>query len=293
MEQSPMTRKDTIFEQFLAPFFKTFLIDGEEIKKYYESRDWERESDRFRQPHVEYPKYYVSQNFHGIENGYLNPSAAFSYDPVTQYVLPPNEGWVRQELLDRIRCQPRRILDLGCGTGSTTRLLKQKFPNAEVIGVDLSPYMLAVAADKAQQAGLDIQFQQHNAEQTTFADVSFDLVTASLLFHETPPSVSCRILEECFRLLKAGGEVLILDGNQGTLRQTEWLSNIFEEPYIRAYGAGSVDAWMGMAGFGDVRTDDVWGIHQVSRGLKPLAYAAEGGADEPDWAGEMPAPQPI
>jgi ubiquinone/menaquinone biosynthesis C-methylase UbiE len=268
-----MARQDTIFERFLAPFVKTFLIDNEKIKQYYESRDWEQESDRFRQPDFAYPKYYTAQNFHGIDRGYLNPSAAFSYDPVTQYALPPNESWVRQELLDRIRCRPRRILDLGCGTGSTTCLLKQKFPDAVVIGVDLSPYMLAVADDKARGLGLAIEFQQQKAEHTTFADASFDLVTASLLFHETPPSIACQILEESFRLLKAGGEVLILDGNQVAIRQTEWLTEIFEEPYMLAYAQGSVDAWMGMAGFGDVRTEDVWGVHQVSRGVKPLSYS--------------------
>jgi ubiquinone/menaquinone biosynthesis C-methylase UbiE len=281
-------RKDTIFEQFLAPFFKTFLIDSDQIRQYYESRDWEAESDRFRQPDFEYPKYYA-QNFHGIEKGYLNLGAAFSYDPVTQYVLPPNELWVRQGLIERIRCQPRRVLDLGCGTGSTTRLLKQKFPNAEVVAIDLSPYMLAVADDKARQAGLKIQFQQGKAEQLSFPDSSFDLVTASLLFHETPPAISCQVLEECFRLLTAGGEVLILDGNQSALRRSEWLTQIFEEPYINVYAQGSVDAWMGMAGFGDIRTDEVWGVHQVSRGVKPLGYSSV--ERETTWTDEMLVPQ--
>jgi ubiquinone/menaquinone biosynthesis C-methylase UbiE len=281
-------RKDTIFEQFLAPFFKTFLIDSDQIRQYYESRNWEAESDRFRLPNFEYPKYY-SQNFHGIEKGYLNLGAAFSYDPITQYVLPPNEQWVRQGLIDRIRCQPRRILDLGCGTGSTTRLLKQKFPNAEVVAIDLSPYMLVVADDKARQAGLTIQFQQGKAEQLSFPDRSFDLVTASLLFHEIPPAISCKVLEECFRLLTAGGEVLILDGNQSALRRSAWLTQIFEEPYIQAYAQGSVDAWMGMAGFGDIRTDDVWGVHQVSRGVKPLGYSAI--ETEPIGTDEVMMPQ--
>jgi ubiquinone/menaquinone biosynthesis C-methylase UbiE len=283
-----MARQDTIFERFLAPFFKTFLIDDEKIRQYYNSRDWEAESDRFRQPNVAYPKYYTSQNFHGIDRGYLNLSAAFSYDPVTQYALPPNESWVRQALIDRIRCRPRRILDLGCGTGSTTCLLKQKFPAAEVMGIDLSPYMLAVADDKARTMGLSIAFQQQQAEQTPFADGSFDLVTASLLFHETPPSVSCQILEECFRLLKAGGEVLILDGNQVMIRQTEWLTQIFEEPYMRAYAEGSVDAWMGRAGFGDVRTEDVWGVHQVSRGVKPLTDGEVAIEFATEWRDEVP-----
>ena len=265
-------RKDTIFEQFLAPIFSNFLMDREALLRYRNSKDWEQEGDRFRQPNFVYPEYYRSQHFHGIEKGYLCADAAVTYDPVTKYVLPPNEEWIRQELVDRIRCQPRRILDLGCGTGSTTLLLKKAFPEAEVIGIDLSPYMLVVADDKAKKAGLKIEFCQGNAEQTGFPEASFDLVTASLLFHETPPEVSCTILRECFRLLKVGGEVLILDGNQSGLRWADWLTEIFEEPYIKAYAAGSVDAWMGAAGFGDVRTEEVWWLNQVTRGVKPIPY---------------------
>lgn len=269
-----MPRKDTIFEQFLAPIFKHVLIDQDTLLTYYKSIDWNEESDRLRNPTLTYPAYY-NQPFHSIEGGYLNIDAALSYDPVTQYVLPPNEALVRQGLLDRIRVQPHRILDLGCGTGSTTLLLKQRFPQAEVIGIDLSPYMLVVAADKAQKAGLAVQFCHANAEQTGFLDNSFDLVTASLLFHETPPEISRTILQEAFRLLQPGGEVAILDGNQATLRQVGWLSEIFEEPYIQSYAAGSVDAWMGTARFADVRTDDLWWIHQVTRGIKPMVDAPQ------------------
>lgn len=264
-----MARQDTIWELFLSPVVR-FFINEEELKRYYQSIDWQQESDRFRRADVTIPAYYSSQNFHGIEKGYLNPGAAVSYDPVTQYVLPPNETLVRQGLLDRIRVKPRRILDLGCGTGSTTLMLKQAFPQAQVIGLDLSPYMLVRAEDKANKAGLDIQWRHGNAEHTGFPDASFDLVTASLLFHETPPAVTQAILLECFRLLTVGGEVLILDGSQKTLRNLDWLNNIFEEPYIRDFAAGSVDAWMGKAGFEAVQTDEIWGIHQVTRGVKPL-----------------------
>ncbi len=267
------TAKDTIFERFLAPIFQNFLIDRAALMDYHNSRDWEKESDRFRQPDWVYPAYYESQNFHGIEKGYLTLSAAITYDPITQYVLPPNEQWVRQALIDRIRCQPRRILDLGCGTGSTTLLLKRQFPDAEVIGLDLSPYMLAIADDKARTASLPILFQQGNAEQTSFTSSSFDLVTASLLFHETPPYVARRILRESYRLLRSGGEVLILDGNQATLRHTEWLAEIFEEPYIKDYAAGNTSDWMRAAGFGYVQTEAIWWVQQVTRGVKPLPDA--------------------
>jgi ubiquinone/menaquinone biosynthesis C-methylase UbiE len=261
--------KDTLWERFLAPVVR-LLIDEKALQQFYESIDWEKESDRIRNPTLTYPSYYSSQNFHGIERGYLNPGAAVSYDPVTQYVLPPNETWVRQGLIDAIGGKPRRILDLGCGTGSTTLLLKQAFPQAEVIGLDLSPYMLVMAEYKAKKAQLDIQWRHGNAEETGLPNAGFDVVTAALLFHETPPAVTKAILRECFRLLVAGGQVLILDGNQKTLRLVDWLNDIFEEPYIKDYAAGSVDAWMGAAGFEAVCTHDVWGLHQLTQGIKPI-----------------------
>ncbi len=262
-------RKDTIFEQFLAPVVWLF-VDEKAMRQLSHSIDWETESSRLKRPDLEYPDYYITQNFHGIEGGYLTSGAAVSYDPVTQYALPPNETWIRQELIDEIRTQPRRILDLGCGTGSTTILLKQAFPSAEVIGLDLSPYMLVMAEYKAKQAGLEIQWVHGTAEQTGFASNSFDLVTASLLFHETPTAIAAAIALESFRLLQSGGQFLILDGNQKTLRHTEWLTQVFEEPYIQEYAAGSVDAWMGAAGFGAVQTTDVWLLNQVTSGIKPL-----------------------
>lgn len=262
-------RQDTIWERFLSPVVR-LLIDEQSLRRYAESVDWEKESANFRRDDVTIPSYYTSQNFHGIEGGYLNFGAAVSYDPITQYVVPPNETWVRQALIDAVKVQPRRILDLGCGTGSTTLMLKQAFPQAQVIGLDLSPYMLVRAEHKAQSANLDITWRHGNAEKTVFKDASFDLVTASLLFHETPPTVSQAILHESFRLLVEGGQVLILDGNQKTLRQLEWLNDVFEEPYIRDYAAGSLDASMGAAGFAAVQTQDVWWINQVTSSVKPM-----------------------
>ncbi|MCJ8278525.1 MAG: methyltransferase domain-containing protein [Rivularia sp. ALOHA_DT_140] len=262
------TREDTIWERFLSPVVRLF-IDEEELRRYSENVDWDKVGDRFRRDDVILPNYYSSQNFHGLERGYLNPSAAVTYDAVTQYFLPPNETWIRQNLIDAVKVKPRRILDLGCGTGSTTIMLKQTFPSSEVIGLDLSAYMLVRSFHKSQKAGLNIQWLHGNAEHTTFSDATFDLVTASLLFHETPSNVAKNILHECFRLLVPGGQVLILDGNQKALRQLEWLNNIFEEPYIHEYAADSTDANMGAAGFAAVRTEEVW-FSQVTSGIKPI-----------------------
>jgi ubiquinone/menaquinone biosynthesis C-methylase UbiE len=269
-----MPRQNTLFERFLAPFFSTFLLDEQALRQFKQSVDWQQETERLQRSDLEYPDYYRTSPFHGIQGGYLTADAAVTYDPITQYVLPPGEAIVRQALIDAIQVSPKRILDLACGTGSMTLMLKRAFPDAEVIGIDFSPYMLLMAERKAQQANQPIQFLHADAAQTGFAEQSFDLVTAALLFHETPPAVSQSILRASHRLLKTGGEMLILDGNQRTLRSTPWLMEIFEEPYIKAYANGSLDAWMGRAGFGRVQTSPLWWIHQITRGVKPIDDSA-------------------
>ncbi len=261
------TGQDTLWEKFLQPIFG-FLIDREALKELSEKIDWDTQSDRLINPNLIYPEYYSSQNFHGIKGGYLTTGAAVTYDPVTKHSLPPNEDWNREAVIKAIIGNPQKILDLGCGTGSTTIMLKQAFPNADVIGLDLSPQMLVMSQYKAQQAGLDIEWVHGIAEATEFADGEFDIVTASLLFHETPSSISQAVLKEAYRLLNPGGQVIILDGHQKILRNTTWLTDIFEEPYIKEYAAGSVDAWLGQAGFNQVLTEDVWWTNQLSTGVK-------------------------
>jgi ubiquinone/menaquinone biosynthesis C-methylase UbiE len=261
-------RKDTLWEQFLSPLIQG-LLDKEQMMAVRDRIDWSGTIDRFQPPGFGYPDYYHTQNYHGIEGGYLTQTAAITYDPITQYVLPPYEPWVRQGLISEIDIQPQRLLDLGCGTGSMTIPLKQAFPGTKVTGLDLSPYMLAVAEDRSRYAGVDIEWKHGTAtELSQFESGSFDLITAALLFHETPPAITQAILAESYRLLTPGGKILILDGNQSTLRSLEWLNNVFEEPYIQAYAAGNLDAWLGRAGFDRVRTKDVFWLNQVTTGIK-------------------------
>jgi ubiquinone/menaquinone biosynthesis C-methylase UbiE len=261
-------RKDTLWEQFLSPLIQG-LLDKEQMMAVRDRIDWQDTIDRYQTPEFSYPDYYHPQNYHGIEGGYLTQTAAITYDPITQYVLPPYEPWVRQGLISEIRDRPQRILDLGCGTGSMTIPIAQAFPDAVVTGLDLSPYMLAVAEDRSKEAGLEIRWQHGTAtDLSQFAAGSFDVVTAVLLFHETPPAIAQTILTESYRLLAPGGQILILDGNQNTLRSLDWLNNVFEEPYIQAYAAGNLDAWLGKAGFDRVRTKDVFWLNQVTVGFR-------------------------
>ena len=59
---------------------------------------------------------------------------------------------VVHDLLSRVPGFPRQIVDLGCGPGTSTRMLVDRFPGAEITGVDISDSMLAVAAKRAPGA---------------------------------------------------------------------------------------------------------------------------------------------
>ncbi|BAC92312.1 class I SAM-dependent methyltransferase [Gloeobacter violaceus] len=271
-----MTR-EALFDRYLAPVLRA-LIDEDAFLRPYRGIDWEQATSELRRPEVQYPPYYLENNFHGIPGGYLSMRAAVTYDPITQYVLWPNETWVRDCLVKAVTRPPGRILDLGCGTGSTTVLLARAFPGARVTGLDLSADMLVAARLKAKREKLAVEWLHGDARASGLPEASFDLVSASLLFHETPPDEVPVILAEMHRLLVPGGQCLILDGAQSTLRRVEWLGEIFEEPFIGAYAAGDLACDLAAAGFGAVRTEEHWLIHQVSRGVKPiwrpgLAYA--------------------
>jgi ubiquinone/menaquinone biosynthesis C-methylase UbiE len=91
---------------------------------------------------------------------------------------------------------PKRILEIGTGTGSGAAVLKARFPDAEITGVDLSPEMVRIAQAKVS----GVTFEPADASRLPFADVSFDLICQN----NVPVYFS-----EIARVLAPGGRVLI------------------------------------------------------------------------------------
>jgi ubiquinone/menaquinone biosynthesis C-methylase UbiE len=112
---------------------------------------------------------------------------------------------VQQQTLRLAACQrprPRRILDVGCGTGALLRQAAQRFPQAQLIGVDVAAAMVRTA-DVATPAGLPIRFVHARAERLPFADGVFDLVLSTMSFRHWSDQLEG--LAQISRVLTPGG----------------------------------------------------------------------------------------
>jgi len=125
-------------------------------------------------------------------------------------------------------CEPQqgeKWLDLCCGSGDMTTLVAQKVaPTGQVIGVDFSKELLAIAADKAKNYLPKIQkcvtWQQGNVLNLPFADNSFNGATLAYGLRNVASIPQC--LFELHRVLRHGSKVAILDFHRpsGRLMQT-------------------------------------------------------------------------
>ena len=105
----------------------------------------------------------------------------------------------------------RRIYEPGCGGASTLGVLRQIFPQAELVGGDLSPALLRTGHFLSEMMGWNILFRQEDACDVAEADASVDGVISYALHHEMPPVITEKVVPEMFRILRSGGEMVIND----------------------------------------------------------------------------------
>ena len=149
-----------------------------------------------------------------MSNDYI-PALRFAaltrfYDPVVR--MTTRERRVKQHLLTSADILPgTTVLDIGCGTGTMTVWLKQRYPSVNVIGLDADPAILAIAKAKAQRAGVDIRFLEANATTIPLPDNAVQSAVSSLFFHHLNTEQKRAVLAEILRVLVPGGELHISD----------------------------------------------------------------------------------
>lgn len=106
------------------------------------------------------------------------------------------------ERLDYVRLNPQRVLDLGCGTGKISQALLNRYPQAEVIGVDLALSMVKTtqqsAGDSSQLSGICADVQQ-----LPFQDECAELLISNLMLQWCNDLLA--VFQECVRVLRPQG----------------------------------------------------------------------------------------
>jgi len=143
--------------------------------------------------------------------------AAEHYDAAA--VLQREVGERLLERLDLTTVTPKRILDVGCGTGRPTRALTRRYPSATAVGVDLAPNMLRQARRRPWYLAWTkgAAFVCADAAALPFKEQCFDLLYASLIL-QWCEDLDTTLLE-WRRLLRPHGLLLFSTLGPDTLKE--------------------------------------------------------------------------
>ena len=225
------------------------------------------------------PDYYVAR-FHAYEQGNLCWQAAAEAEQATDAMalrvwpdqqLTPSAA--QRMLRDAIHAavEPllngvlHRVLDLGCSVGVSTQALahwlnsraaQRGEPSPVLIGLDLSPDMLAVARVRDTEA-LVSEWRHAAAEATGLTPGSIDLISLQFVCHELPQQATHAVMQEAARLLRPGGVLVMVDQDPASSvlqRLPAPVATLLKstEPYIEQYFSLDMPLALQQAGFRDL-----------------------------------------
>jgi ubiquinone/menaquinone biosynthesis C-methylase UbiE len=127
-----------------------------------------------------------------------------------------------------------RILEAGVGTGRNFPFYP---PGSEVVGIDLSPAMLARAERRLTMAGSKVQLRQMDVIRLSFPDRTFDAAVATFLFCTLPDELQVAGMRELGRVAKPGGTIRCLEYTRPSGRLRRLMTRVWEPWVYWAYGA--------------------------------------------------------
>lgn len=166
-------------------------------------------------PDLELPEWYTGVDIHLQPGGvWSDDLSAYVYELGAKIVmLRDNDDYRFHRLFvaTALADEAEQVVDIGCGFGKSTRPLVDRYPGADVIGVDLSAPVLKLAHLEAERLGKKIRFMQRDGSDTRLPGGRTDLVTGTMVLHELPSEIIIRTIAEAARLLRPGGSIRFLE----------------------------------------------------------------------------------
>jgi SAM-dependent methyltransferase len=232
----------------------TLLADAARLERELDEAERRNPGKLHYDPSFVVPDY-AKLPIHLQPGGYVGDALAgyvFHYGTQVFYQGDNDQDELHRQVAADVELPPdgrvARVLDLGCSIGQATTALKQRLPQAEIVGMDVALPLLRYAHKRATDLGIDVQFRQGLAEHTGLESGSFDAVLTYILFHEVPSRLFDPIVAEIARLLRPGGTFTIVDAPNGTVfpaGQRLWLQFDAQyncEPYSPAFVATDLRA---------------------------------------------------
>lgn len=131
--------------------------------------------------------------------------------------ITTREAFFKKLIVDKVaNVKGNNLLDVGCGTGTLTKLIAEKSPKHTVIGLDADQTALDISQKKVIGKDLNISFRHGFGQKMPFDENSFDIVVSSLFFHHLNSSAKLATLTEIRRVLKPDGTLIIADWGKPT-----------------------------------------------------------------------------
>ena len=137
---------------------------------------------------------------------------AGTYDLQNRFLAARVDNHWRNMFVRYLGLKPGAVLgDLAVGTAEITIKACRRYPEIRVVGVDFSEGMLRMARRKIKAHGLSQRVELHTGDlrELPIADESFDAVTISFGIRNIKERD--RVLRECFRVMKPGGRLQIME----------------------------------------------------------------------------------